>query len=135
MRNSFLNKLKPTSIGASMADMALLPLIFFMTSTTIEPPKGVEVELPKAKTQGAEQDTLYLTISKNSEVYLDGKTITLDDLRNALEMRQREKDRTVSITADKNIAYKTVAHVLKVLQEQDFLNVVFMSEPLEGSSS
>lgn len=134
MKKSFLNKLKPTSIGASMADMALLLLIFFMTSTTIEPPNGVEVELPKAITEGADQDTLYVTISKDSQIYLDGEIYSLEDFANTLAMRHREKDRTVSITADKSIAYKAVAQVLKVLQEQDFLNVVFMSEPRKGSS-
>ena len=62
--NSFLKKLKPVSIGSAMADMALLLLVFFMATTTTEPPRGVEVELPKALTQGAEQDSLYITVSR-----------------------------------------------------------------------
>jgi len=61
-KGSFLSKLRPLTIGSAMADLALLLLVFFMASTTTEPPKGVEVVIPKGTTQGAEQDSLYLTI-------------------------------------------------------------------------
>ncbi len=129
--NSFLKKLKPISFGATMADMALLLLVFFMASTSTEPPKGVEVSLPKAQTEGAEQDSLYITISKKGGLYFDGRAVTLQMLRDNLEMRKGEKDRIISITADKSLDYEIVAQVLLLLQEQDFLNVVFMSESRE----
>jgi biopolymer transport protein ExbD len=132
MTESFTNKLRPISIGSAMADMALLLLVFFMVSTSTEPPQGVEVELPKAKTQGAEQDCLYLTIGRGRELSLDGKPVTLSQLHDVLAMRQGEKDRVVSITADKHLNYEVVSQVLTMLQEQDFLNVVFMSEPRRG---
>lgn len=130
--NSFLKKLKPIAIGSSMADMAMLLLVFFMATTTTEPPKGVEVNLPKATTQGAEQDSLYLTISKKGNIYLDGKITSIEQLSDYLAMRQGERDRTVSITADKDLNFIQVSQVLNILQEQDFLNVVFMSEPRKG---
>ncbi len=129
MKKSFLDKLKPISIGSAMADMALLLLVFFMASTTTEPPKGVEVELPKAETQGAEQDSLYISISKEGNVYFDQKPVDIQQLSDRLAMRQGEKDRVISISADKNLDYNIVSKVLLVLQKQDFLNVVFMSEP------
>jgi biopolymer transport protein ExbD len=44
-------------------------------------------------------------------------------------MRKSERDRVVAVTADKNLDYSDVAKVLKVLRDNDFLNVVFMSEP------
>jgi biopolymer transport protein ExbD len=126
--NSILKKLKPISIGSAMADMALLLLIFFMATTSTEPPKGVDVEVPVAKTQGAEQDSIYLTIGKKGSIYVDGQIVDLIQLGDVLGTRQGEKDRVVSITADKSLDYKTVKSVLSVLQEQDFLNIVFMSK-------
>jgi|GEM_PF-365240 len=125
----FLKKLRPVSFGFAMADMALLLLVFFMASTSTEPPKGVEVELPVAQTRGAEQDSLYITVSSRGEPYLDGKPISLRELRDSLAMRQAEKDRIVSITADRNLDYEVIANILLILQEQDFLNVVFISDP------
>lgn len=111
-----------------MADMALLLLVFFMAATTTEPPKGVEVDLPRAASQGAEQDSLYLTISKQGDIYLDSKKMDLQALSDSLAMRSGEKDRIVSITADRSLGFSEVDRVLSVLQQQDFLNVVFMAQ-------
>lgn len=129
---SFLRKLKTASIGAAMADMALLLLVFFMATTTTEPPKGVEVALPEAETQGAEQDSIYITISADGGLYYDSKPIALEQLADRLGMRRGEKDNVVAVTADKGLPYREVRRVLDMLREQDFLNVVFMAEPKEG---
>ncbi|MCP4133920.1 MAG: biopolymer transporter ExbD [bacterium] len=131
---SFLKKLKIASIGAAMADMALLLLVFFMATTTTEPPKGVEVHLPKAKTSGAEQDSLYISISKQGNLYFDGFITSPDELEDQLSMRKSELDRPVAITADKDLDYAVVRRVLDLLQEQEFLNVVFMSVPRKEDS-
>lgn len=128
-RRSFMRKLKSVSLGASMADLALLLLVFFMATTSTEPPKGVEVDVPKAKTVGAEQDSLYISIGKKGGLYFDGRATNLDDLKDLLAMRGGEIDRPVAITADKNLDYKTIKSVLDVLRDKEFLNIVFMSEP------
>lgn len=126
--------MKPISIGASMADLAMLLLIFFMTATSTEPPQGAEVELPKAKTEGAEQDSLYVTLSKDNRLYFDGRVVNNDEFQDLLQIRKSERDRVVAVTADKNLRYEDVNRLLKVLQQNDFLNVVFMSESKEGAS-
>ncbi len=125
---SFLHRVKPIAIGISMADLALLLLIFFMVSTSTEPPPGVTVELPKALTRNAEQEGIYITVSREGRIYLDTKEIGFDDLPDMLAMRQSEKDKVVSITADRFLPYRRVSRVIEILREQDFLNVVFMSE-------
>jgi biopolymer transport protein ExbD len=130
MKNrSFVKKLRLISFGASMADIAMLLLVFFMATTTTEPPKGVEVNLPKALTSGAEQDSFYITIDMSGSLYIDSNAVTISQLRDHLAMRQGEKDRAVAVTADKNLDYAKVNVVLNVLRDLDFLNVVFMSEP------
>lgn len=126
---SALSKLRAVSIGSSMADMAMLLLVFFMAATTSEPPKGVDVDLPHAVTEGAEQDTIYISIARDSQIYVDGESSSADDLRDYLAIHGGERDKTVSLTADKNLPYKTVNSVLEILREHDFLNVVFMAQP------
>ncbi len=126
---SIASRLRPIAIGASMADMALLLLVFFMATTTTEPPKGVEVNLPRALTSGAEQDNLYITVSARGTIYFEGHIVSISELNDSLANRQREKDKTVAITADKNLNYSIISEMLSVLQDQDFLNIVFMSEP------
>jgi len=127
-KKSFLKRLKAVSAGASMADMAMLLLIFFMATTSTEPPKGVEVQLPQAKVEGAEQDSLYITVTEDA-VYLDSEMTTYSGLSDMLAMRSGETDRTVSITADKGLRYEKMSQVMKLLREHDFLNIVFMANP------
>jgi biopolymer transport protein ExbD len=107
----------------------MLLLVFFMATTSTEPPKSVEIDLPKGRTESAEQDTLYITISKSNQVYFDGRLSSIEDIRDQLALREGEKDRPVSITADKNLNYSSVASILGVLREYDFLNILFMSQP------
>lgn len=131
-RTSFIKKIQFISIGSAMADMALLLLIFFMASTSSEPPQGVSVDIPRGYTESADQDSFYLTVSKNGELYLDGQKMTKEELVSELTMRQGERDRTVSITADREMPYKEIKELLYLLQKEDFLNVVFMAEPSQG---
>ena len=131
MKRNFLKKLQIAATGAAMADMALLLLVFFMASTTTEPPKGVEVRLPTAQTEGAEQDSIYLSMSSAGDLYYEGEKINLDELSAKLEQRSLEKDNVVALTIDKEMPYSRVKAVLDVLKEREFLNVVFMAEQVE----
>ena len=121
-------KVKSVSVGAAMADMAMLLLIFFMTTTTTEPPQGVELDPPAGIVKSAEQESLYITVSKFGRYYCDGEPVTLERIKDILALRSYEKETPVSITADKNLEYKIISKLLKTLQEGDFLNVTFMAE-------
>jgi biopolymer transport protein ExbD len=129
---SALKKLKAVSIGSAMADMALLLLVFFMAATTSEPPKGAEVELPKAVTEGADQDSIYISIASNGTIYVDGEPADKEDLGDYLGQHTGERNKAVSITADKNLSFEQVDEVLEILRSYDFLNVIFMAQP-EGT--
>ncbi len=117
------------SVGAAMADMAMLLLVFFMATTSTEPPKGVEVELPRARTEGVEQDSIYISMGRQGRLFYEGRQVSPDELKDQLMMRRGEKDRVVALTADKNLEYSKIKKILDVLREVEFLNVVFMSEP------
>ncbi|MFW6365980.1 MAG: ExbD/TolR family protein, partial [Spirochaetota bacterium] len=99
--------------------------------TTSEPPQGVDVEMPKAVTEGAEQDTIYISVSSDGTVYVEGEKSSLEGLNDFLAMHGAERDKTVSVTADRNLPYKTVREVLETLRSRDFLNVIFMAQPEE----
>ena len=125
--NSFLARIKPVAIGTSMADLALLLLIFFMVSTTTEPPQGSDVSLPVATTSSIEQEGIYISISGNGDIYYDGKKTTPQDLYDSLAMRRSERNKLVSITADRGLEYRHISRTLDMLRELDFLNVAFMA--------
>ncbi|RME93270.1 MAG: biopolymer transporter ExbD [Candidatus Hydrogenedentota bacterium] len=126
-----VRKISSTSTVAAMADMAFLLLVFFMTATTTEPPKGVEVDLPIAKTEGAEQNTIYILLDKKKELYFDGEKIQPEELIPRLMLSKVEKDTTIALTIDKDLPYEEVSKLLLTLRENDFLNVIFMAQPKE----
>jgi len=120
---------KTTATGAVMADIAMLLIIFFMVTTTAESPKGVQVDLPAAATEGAEKDSFYISITKGGKYFFDTEEIFLQDLPQLLANRLYDKDKTVVIIADKNIMFKEVNAVLNILQQYEFLNILFMAYP------
>ncbi len=132
-RGNLAKWIKPISVGAAMADMALLLLVFFMATTTTEPPRGVEVEPPVGIVEPAEQEGINITVSADGACYLDGELMTLENIGDILALRAYEKVTPVSITADRNLDYQMISDLLKKLQSGDFLNVTFMAE--EGSGA
>ena len=129
VQKSNLAKMKPFTLGASAADMAMLLLIFFMISTSTEPPKTVPVDLPVGRTEGAEQATLNISISSDGAVYLDGTRTTVAALRDQLALRHGERELPVTITADRNLKYGIISKVLGAAKELGFLNIYFMAQP------
>jgi biopolymer transport protein ExbD len=125
-RRSF--KTQNTSIGAAMADMAMLLLIFFMVTTNAEPPQGVEVELPEATTQQNKGDSIYITIGSTGEYFFEGKKTELKKIQSQLSFRPDEKDKTIAISAEESIDYQYVGALLTKLREVDFLNILFVSQ-------
>jgi biopolymer transport protein ExbD len=128
-KRSYISRLKPVNVGTAMSDMALLLLIFFMSTTAIEPSLGIDVDLPSTTPSGTDQPHIVLTITKNNDIFFDDKKINYDELQNELSARQREKELVISIKADKDLEYRYVARVLNILRDQEFLNVVFLSQP------
>ncbi|MFC1671414.1 ExbD/TolR family protein, partial [Spirochaetota bacterium] len=119
------------SFGAAMADIAMLLLIFFMSTTTAEPPKSTGIDLPEAVTESADRDVVYITINKKKKIFFDGDPVTLENLRFKLMSRTGDINKLIAVTADRNLEYIDVLKVLEILQKNDFLNVIFMSQPKE----
>ena len=131
-RESFLRKLRATSQTAAMADMAMLLLVFFLVTTTSELPEEAQIVLPQAQTEGTEPNSYYITISSNGELYWYNQVVTFQVLQNKLATNTGQNDRKVVINADKDLTYASVSAVLDLLKKYEFLNVIFLSEPINS---
>ena len=69
----------------SMADIAFLLLIFFLVTTTMQVDAGISRKIPKKQEQPPidinERNILEININKNNELFVDGKTIQLKELK------------------------------------------------------
>jgi len=75
----------PTVNAGSMADIAFLLLIFFLVTTTIETEAGLDRLLPRANPTPPEvvneRNILEVQLNKDNKLMVEGKEMSLDQLR------------------------------------------------------
>ncbi len=108
-------------------DVAFLLLIFFMTTTSFKPPDPVEVKLPSShvEIQVPESNVIVLSIGPDGTIAFqkglnatDASIVQMADLRNLiLTSRANNPKLRMAIRADKDVKYKTMGQVMKILQE------------------
>lgn len=106
----------------SLIDIFAILLIFVIVSTTFRKEQpAVTIRLPESKTAAASQpkrEPLVLTISKDSELFLDDKPVVLERLAPLLrQLVQRDPGTFFALNADRDAPFGTVMRVLDGLKE------------------
>jgi biopolymer transport protein ExbD len=139
-------KESPEINAGSMADIAFLLLIFFLVTTTMQVDAGISRKIPKKQEQPTnidvnERNILEVNINKKNELFVDGKTILLEELKQivinfidnggGLDINKKPCDwceglkissssdhpskAIISIKTDRNTNYKTYISTLDIL--------------------
>ena len=139
-------KESPEINAGSMADIAFLLLIFFLVTTTMNVDAGISRKIPQKQEIASEIDInerniLEVNINKNNELFVDGKTIQLNELKqiainfidngggldinkNNCDWCEGNKDKSssdhptkaiISIKTDRTTTYETYIATLDVL--------------------
>jgi biopolymer transport protein TolR len=114
-------------------DVMLVLLIIFMVTAPMMM-QGVDVNLPKTKTQAisAEEERLVITITAKREVYLNEYQISVDSLERKLEsIFQNRADRAVFLRADRNVPYGVVVEVMAAVRRSGIKRIGMVTEPLQ----
>ena len=79
-------KESPEINAGSMADIAFLLLIFFLVTTTMNVDAGISRKIPQKQEKPPklainERNILEVNINKNNDLFVDGKTIKLKELK------------------------------------------------------
>ncbi len=106
------HKITPTIPLSSMADLAMLLLVFFVicgkvstrSTVAVEPPVSLTgEEMPKAA-------PVIVTVTASGETYLEGRLVDpkelLDELEAIMQSRSDRQGRTVQIEVDRRTSYK-----------------------------
>lgn len=90
--------------------LLVLLVIFMLTANVME--FGIEIEVPKVRLQRESAKELpVIEITKNSDLFLNGKPVNINDLAGAVQKRFG-KNQSVYLRADKQTKYDVIAQVL-----------------------
>jgi biopolymer transport protein ExbD len=110
----------PSIIIVSLVDVLTILLIFFVVSTTFKRDQPeVQINLPEAKTATAvpaEMEHAIVTVDQNDEVKLDGQTIALDQLAQAIKDLPGTRRSSLALQADRKASFGVIIRVMDELK-------------------
>ncbi len=100
-------------------DVILVVLIIFMVTTPMLVNQSIQIQLPKAVTgEDTPPTNLQLTISKEGDVYADGKKVSEDEIESiAKEKISFNSNVQASIAADQDSTHGQVIRVIDLIKK------------------
>ena len=109
------NKVDPSFNMSSMTDIVFLLLIFFMLTSTLVTVSAIDVLLPKAGGKTENSKSVAISITNNSQFYIDKTEVSSANLENEiLKSVGSDKKKTIVIRGDKDVPYKNVMQVIDI---------------------
>jgi len=110
---------------ASLVDVVLILLLFFITSSSYVVQPGITVNLPEAgHPRGIEFSSLVVTISQEGMIFFDDQRTTVDGLASAFErMSFERRDHTLIIQADESVSNATLVRICNTAMEAGIKDV------------
>jgi len=127
----------PSIIIVSLIDILAILLIFFIVTTTFQKKQPqLQINLPESRT--AEQapaenaEPLVLRIKSDTEITLDEKPLTLENLAASLKiLREQFPGRPIAMQADRAAPFGVVVKVLDALKGAGVKNIPAFTQPQE----
>jgi biopolymer transport protein TolR len=113
-----------------MVDVMLVLLVIFMVTAPIIQ-QGVEVTLPSVKAEAlpSKEEQFVVSITKDSQIYLNDAKLSADDLTGKLKAISQERpDRQVFIRADDQVPYGQVIRTMAAIKAAGIENVGMVTE-------
>lgn len=109
------NRVNASFNMSSMTDIVFLLLIFFMLTSTLVTVSAIDVLLPKAGGKTENKTSVAVSITSKSEFYIDKTKVSEKNLEiEILNKVGPDKQKTVVIRGDQNVAYKNVMKVIDI---------------------
>ncbi len=100
-------------------DIMLVLLVIVLTTATFIAKGAIPLDLPKAHSAShLPLKKLEISITKNGDIYLDTKKISLDAFKQELEKISKKSD--ILIRSDKDAKFETFITVLDLLKSNGF---------------
>lgn len=117
---------------ASMADIAFLLLIFFMTTTIFRMEEGLPVTLPRAETAQKQkrERIMHVWIDAAGNISINDKLVRMEQIETIMKAALSENPSLIiAFNADHRTAYGVVSNVMEELKKANAIRVSFTSDP------
>ena len=118
-----------------LVDVTLVLLIIFMVTAKLIAGQGIPLDLPKAKTAGATQTVLNVSVDARGGVLANGEKVSTDlelEKRAAAALKANPELRTV-ISASSAASHGQVMHVLDSVRDAGITRVAFAADKLPAA--
>lgn len=118
-----------------LVDVTLVLLIIFMVTAKLITGQGIPLDLPKAKTAGAQQTVLNVSVDAQGSVLANGSKLQSDaELRQraAQALKDNPELRTV-ISASASATHGKVMHVLDTVRDAGITRVAFAADKIAAT--
>ena len=114
------DRIQPSINAGSMADIAFLLLLFFLVSTNIKNPKGLQVSLPpwdpSPPIELDEEKVLTIKLNKDNLVLLENEMVSIDhiseEIKAHIELRLiNNQQPIISLVTDTSAVYEAYIEV------------------------
>ncbi len=110
----------PAIIIVSLVDILTILLIFFVVTTTFKKDQPeVNINLPESKTASAkpaELEHAIVSVDASDGLKLDGETIAVDQLREAVTNLPAERRSSIVLKADQKASFGIIIKVMDALK-------------------
>jgi biopolymer transport protein ExbD len=110
----------PSIIIVSLVDVLTILLIFFVVSTTFKRDQPeVQINLPDAKTATAvpaEMEHAIVTVDQNDGIKLDGNSLAIDQLEQAVRDLPSTRRSSLALQADRKASFGIIIKVMDALK-------------------
>jgi biopolymer transport protein TolR len=118
-----------------LVDVMLVLLIIFMVTAPLTQ-QGVDVDLPKAKTDKnieVKEDLLSITLTKEKKIFINNMPVELSELRDRLSRVFKQRtDKQLFFKADEQLPYGFVTQVMAEIKNSGIDRLGLVTMPPEG---
>jgi biopolymer transport protein ExbD len=115
-----------------LVDIVLVLLIVLMVTSAYLVNKSITVELPKAATGEASDASLSISIDIDNRLYLDGKEVSEDALREGIrDARSRAQEVKAIISADGRVRHSQVVTIIDLLRREKVNKFAINTSPID----
>lgn len=127
------HQIQPNFNYASLTDIVLQLLIFFLLSSSFVSSPGIKVALPKAQTSDIQADRqTVITITHGGKLYLNTDEVTTSTLAQRLiPLLDKDREQVVIIRADQEVSLQKAVEVIDIAKGVGAQKFMIATEPEE----